>query len=466
MKKYYTLKNVFHFLLIIPALLTGTSNANAALQKGDLAVIGMNAVADQTSATARSFAVVALSKIAADEIIKITDRGWIVGTPSSFTTGTAFDGTLQWELSKEVPAGTVIIFKIDIPSATSKTVSATTGNGTALPSGDKLTLSGWTNSGVVSLPWNNATGDQLLIYQGNDTNPSFIFAFNNLRTTAMSNLGDNNWYYDPTGVSGSVALTTGPIYSELPPGMEDYSVAIVTHSTLSKRYPNEMYDPGIEVGTKASWLADIREIGNWIHPVDVNTPHDFGLGFGADNVTQFEMEQVLPVTLISYSVKADGMAAKLEWSTAIEKDNGHYEIEHATDAKNFKVIGVVEVGGSSSVKQNYVWYDRSPANATNYYRLVQVDVDGKVTRYAMKSLNFSVLVAPYPNPSMEKVTISFSKKTEALELTDVNGKLLRTIAIKENETTITIPVSELLPGTYFIRSLTASGSVSSRFIKL
>jgi hypothetical protein len=248
--------------------------------------------------------------------------------------------------------------------------------------------------------------------------------------------------------------------------MKDYSFAIVTNSNPSTRYANEMYYPSIEVGTKASWLADIRKSANWIHPVEVNTPHDFGTGFGADNVTQFEMEQTLPVTLVSYSVKAENNTAKLEWSTASEKDNGHFEIEHATDAKNFKVIGIVEVGGSSLVKRNYVWYDRSPANETNYYRLVQVDIDGKVTKYAMKSLNFSVLIAPYPNPAMEKVTVSFPKKTESMERTDVNGKLLRNFAIKENETTITIPVSDLASGTYFIRLLTASGSVSSKLIKL
>ena len=64
----------------------------------------------------------------------------------------------------------------------------------------------------------------------------------------------------------------------------------------------------------------------------MNTPYNFGLGFGADNETQFEMEKTLPVTIISYSVKAENNTAKLEWSTASEKDNGHFEIEHATDA--------------------------------------------------------------------------------------------------------------------------------------
>ena len=151
---------------------------------------------------------------------------------------------------------------------------------------------------------------------------------------------------------------------------------------------------------------------------------------------------------------------------ASEKDNGHFEIEHATDAKNFKVIGVVEVGGSPLVKRNYVWYDRSPANETNYYRLVQVDIDGTDTRYAIKSLNSNVLIAPYPNPSLEKVTVSLPEKTKALELINVQGELLLNFAITENETTITIPVSDLVSGTYFIRLHTANGFVSSKLIKL
>jgi len=111
---------------------------------------------------------------------------------------------------------------------------------------------------------------------------------------------------------------------------------------------------------------------------------------------------------------------------------------------------MVGVNGSSSVRRNYVCYDCRPASAINYYRLGQVDIDGTLTEFNMKSLDFGVVVAAYTNPSTEKVTIALPNKTKALELTDVNGKLLRNFAIRENETTITILVSELSPGTYFV----------------
>ncbi|MEO7979252.1 hypothetical protein, partial [Flavobacterium sp.] len=71
-KEFY--KKTFRFLLISVMLLISTVNANAQLAPGDLAVIGMNGDVD-TSTTIRSFVVVALNTIAANEVIFITDRG-------------------------------------------------------------------------------------------------------------------------------------------------------------------------------------------------------------------------------------------------------------------------------------------------------------------------------------------------------------------------------------------------------
>ena len=116
-----------------------STNVSASLSKGDLAVIGMNSDVDAAGSTIRSFALVALNTIAANEVIFITDRGWVNpfgSSPGSFTGVTTLDGTIQWTPSVAVPAGTVILFKVNMASAVSKTVSAVKGDGTAFPSGD------------------------------------------------------------------------------------------------------------------------------------------------------------------------------------------------------------------------------------------------------------------------------------------------------------------------------------------
>uniref|UniRef100_UPI0025D1309E beta strand repeat-containing protein n=1 Tax=uncultured Pedobacter sp. TaxID=246139 RepID=UPI0025D1309E len=304
MRKFYTLKKIYRFLLIIPLLLIGVLHARASLSKGDLAVIGMNGDVDP-STTVRSFAVVALNTIAANETIYITDRGWINGSPGNFTTNTTLDGTIQWTPSSVITPGTIIIFKLNMASSTSKTISATKGDGSAIPGAD-LSISGWINSVVTSLPWNNASGDQLLIYQGTDSNPSFIFAFNNIRTTGTNN-SSGGWFVDPNGVTGSLyTQKTSILYSELPSQLANsiYTLGFVTNSG-DTRYPNVSYVPNISSGTQANWLANITDRGNWTSR-SAGNPFNFALGFGSTNLTEFSITSgVQAPTVTSVSVPAN-----------------------------------------------------------------------------------------------------------------------------------------------------------------
>lgn len=98
MIKFYKLKKPLRFLALIFLVLTGLSNARAASSKSDLSIIGMNGDADATGSTMHRFAVVVLNSIAEDEVIFITNGGWVnpfVSFPASFTTITTLEGTIH-----------------------------------------------------------------------------------------------------------------------------------------------------------------------------------------------------------------------------------------------------------------------------------------------------------------------------------------------------------------------------------
>ena len=472
MTKFYAMRKIF-YLLVLALFFINLPKATAALSQGDLAVIGMNSDAGP-STTTRNFAVVALSTIAQNEEIYFTDLGWVnafgssqghfVGaltfpTPSATTTN---EGTFLWKPSSIIPAGTVIIFKIDLNA---RVVSAAKGDGTALPSTDLAILPGtWTNTNLSANPWPSTIGDQILIYQGTESNPSFIFAFNNIRSTATN--VSNGWYINS---SGTEPITTLPIYCELPGDLNsNCSLGFLTNQNTNDRYPNAIYYPAITDGSKESWLNDISNPAKWRNPTSGGTPYDFSLGFGSEKITFFNME-ALPVSLIRYSVKAEGDAVKMQWSTATEKDNNHFQIERSKDAKIFEVIGIIEANGSSSVKRDYTWYDAQPYEGINYYRLVQVDYDGTTTRYGIRSLSFGLStkigVLVYPNPAVETVTVPLPEKTSVLKLLDVKGSVMRQLKIGENEGKVTVSVNDLLPGIYFIHLLTDAGTRSTKFVK-
>ncbi|WP_431294334.1 MBG domain-containing protein [Pedobacter sp. P26] len=308
MRKFY--KKVFHFLFIIPVLLINVLSARAALSKGDLAVIGMNSDVD-AGTTIRSFAVVALNNIAANEVIYITDRGWVnaygstaghfVGAittpqPSIVTTN---EGTLQWQPSVTIPAGTVIIFKIDLAT---RTASGLKGDGSVLPAADFSILPGtWTNTTLSANPWPSATGDQLIIYQGSESNPSFIFAFNNIRLNATN--VSNGWHTNPTSAEPVNQLQA---YSELPSDLgTTYSTAFFTN-TANSRYPNEKYNPSLSSGSKATILADITNTANWVNPSTSGTAYNFSLGFGSTNIKQFNLGSSTAPTVTAAKISISG----------------------------------------------------------------------------------------------------------------------------------------------------------------
>ena len=275
MKNNFTL--VILFLLCVFSL-----NTQAALSKGDLAVIGMNGDAD-ASATTRSFAVVALNSIAANEIIFITDRGWVNtygSTAAHFVSRTTSEGTFQWQPSATIPAGTIIIFKFNLAN---RLILGTTGSGIAIPDVDLILPStSWSNPVLSANPWSPGVGDQLIIYQGSDTSPSLIFAFNNIRAS-LSNVS-NGWSTNPTSTEPTITV---PTYCELPSDLgTTYSVGFFT-STAIIRYPNEKYVPSLTTGTKSTWLADITNTLNWTNTTSAGSPYNFSLGFGPSNLTSF-----------------------------------------------------------------------------------------------------------------------------------------------------------------------------------
>ncbi|MCX2494903.1 Ig-like domain-containing protein, partial [Pedobacter sp. PF22-3] len=304
MKKFY--KKVFRFLFIVLALIISTLNASAALSKGDLAVIGMNGDADP-STTIRSFAVVALNTINTGELIYFTDRGWIntySSTSGHFVASSTatVEGTFQWQLSQNITAGTIIIFKIDLAS---RTVSGITGNGNSLPAADLLSIlpNTWTNATLSANPWNPATGDQIMIYQGSDSSPSFIFAFNNIRLTTTAGTTSNGWHINTTNSEPSSQLAG---YSELPSDLgTTYSTGFLT-PTSNSRYPNEKYNPSFSTGTKATFLADITNTSNWTNKTTGGTPYDFSAGFGTNNTKQFNFSNSTAPTVTAAKISISG----------------------------------------------------------------------------------------------------------------------------------------------------------------
>ncbi|MDB5201400.1 MAG: C-terminal target protein [Ferruginibacter sp.] len=172
---------------------------------------------------------------------------------------------------------------------------------------------------------------------------------------------------------------------------------------------------------------------------------------------------VVPVNLTRYTATRDGKRNKLEWETAQEAGSSHFDIEHATDGINFKKIGNRQAAGSSSTPQQYSFYDEAPVAGKNYYRLTQIDVDGKSTSYEVKWLQVDVnnsTTTVGPNPATDQLTIRNAKAGSTYYIFNNVGELMQQGKIPQ--ATATLNVKTLVTGSYL---LVIGKEFSFRFIK-
>ncbi|HNP18635.1 MAG TPA: T9SS type A sorting domain-containing protein, partial [Fulvivirga sp.] len=107
----------------------------------------------------------------------------------------------------------------------------------------------------------------------------------------------------------------------------------------------------------------------------------------------------LPVELTSLEAFVTSNSVIIKWSTASEVNNDHFVIERSHDGLEFKKIGTIQGNGSTTELNKYQFEDHSPIIGSSYYRLKQVDFDGKSQDSNLLSVNFDQLkYSIFPNP--------------------------------------------------------------------
>ncbi len=184
----------------------------------------------------------------------------------------------------------------------------------------------------------------------------------------------------------------------------------------------------------------------------------------------------LPVQLISFENICNNQKIDLKWSTASEKNNAYFIIDKSYDAINWSYVGRETGSGNSNEVKNYFFTDYDAANSVVYYRLTQVDMDGKTEKFppiSIQKCNTHMLpsTAIYPNPTAALATIEIQSPVAIsdanLSVIDVNGKVVQTISINLSEGNNTIAINTELwaAGVYGIQ-ITNTAEVAFEALKL
>ena len=171
---------------------------------------------------------------------------------------------------------------------------------------------------------------------------------------------------------------------------------------------------------------------------------------------------VLANSFLSFNVTAVKDQVQLNWSGASNINTSYYEIQRSTDAIHFTTINKI-AQTSATGNYNYSYVDLHPVQGNNYYRVKQVDVNGKYLYSSIASININGNGAfkIYPTIASSTLHVSVSQTPSTIIIFNLNGKAIKTLNLNNTEQNINI--SALPAGNYIIRNITTNSSL--KFIK-
>ncbi|HPG11839.1 MAG TPA: G8 domain-containing protein [Chitinophagaceae bacterium] len=93
----------------------------------------------------------------------------------------------------------------------------------------------------------------------------------------------------------------------------------------------------------------------------------------------------LPVHFSGFNVAVQNKNVLVEWATASESNSAYFEIQRSENGSDWNTIATVHAAGNSSEVKTYSYTDYSVSTAIVYYRVKEVDIDGRFIMTAIRS---------------------------------------------------------------------------------
>ncbi|GAA4353629.1 hypothetical protein GCM10023185_14460 [Hymenobacter saemangeumensis] len=184
----------------------------------------------------------------------------------------------------------------------------------------------------------------------------------------------------------------------------------------------------------------------------------------ASSINGFPGLNPLPVELTSFTASRQPAGVALRWTTASEKNNAYFMVERSLDGKFFTAIGRVEGHGNSARTYAYGLLDGQAPQQQLYYRLRQVDTDGKssLSPVVVVGGSESKDLTVFPNPAQQSISFLAAGASPYRILNQLGQTLLHGTA----ETGLNmLPLDKLTAGSYLLELQTSQGRVVRKFVK-
>lgn len=157
----------------------------------------------------------------------------------------------------------------------------------------------------------------------------------------------------------------------------------------------------------------------------------------------------LPLQLIHFNAQKQNNRVTLNWETENETNLDRFVTERSFDSRQWQTLSQVTAFNTPG-KHDYADADNYPAPGVNLYRLKQIDLDGsfKYSRIVKVDFSKSMTLSISPNPATREVVIQSDKTITAMNLVDINGRIVKQFT---GSVTNRYPLINIATGIYILR---------------
>ena len=223
--------------------------------------------------------------------------------------------------------------------------------------------------------------------------------------------------------------------------------------------------------------TDMRQNSSYSFDLNKTDTNTFGKNRFAIVMRQ---NPVYAYQLLDFNAKKATSARQVQviWNTKYEENYTNFTVQRSIDGGNtFAILGGVPATGAG----NYGFTDNNPVSGMNLYRLMQEDINGKITYSTIVPIGYSTLsnnlaqngINVFPNPASSKINLAIATPVAGasssynIMITNSSGNMLKKVT--SNQPYWQGDATGWMPGTYMVKVFdgkTQSLIGTTKFIKL
>ncbi|MEP6728152.1 MAG: T9SS type A sorting domain-containing protein [Bacteroidota bacterium] len=208
-------------------------------------------------------------------------------------------------------------------------------------------------------------------------------------------------------------------------------------------------------GSPTATISDMVQGGTYAFKLTVTDV----LGAYGSALTDVEvLFTLLPVEFTYFKAEKISTGNLLHWAAVNEQDNDYFSIERSTDGNSFASIEKITGTRAGKTANEYTFTDTKLSAGNYYYRLKQVDKDGKFvySKVVLVSDNSKAGAAQiYPNPVQASLSVVINndiKGSGKIAVYDVTGRSVRQEVVVKNDKIFNaaVDMNNLVAGLYVV----------------